>query len=80
MSVSWAKKGIGIVYGLSRRDFLKFTGTSFAAAMVHTEHVIEPTQEAHEAYQFYVDRYVETYPQMKEPLHKTVSHEASGHH
>ncbi len=48
-----------------------------AEHMVHTERTIEPNSEAHEAYQFYVDRYVETYPQMKELMHKTVKHEAS---
>lgn len=68
--------------GLSRRDFLKFTGTSFAGAswlgsMVHTERTIESNQEAHEAYKFYVDRYVETYPQMKESMHNMSRHEAS---
>ena len=45
--------------------------------MVHTERTIEPNQEAHEAYQFYVDRYVETYPQMKESMHNMSRHEAS---
>jgi ribulose kinase len=48
-----------------------------ADAMVHTERTIEPNAEAHEAYQFYVDRYVETYPQMKESMHKMSRHEAS---
>ena len=45
--------------------------------MVHTERTIEPNQEAHEAYQFYLDRYVETYPRMRELMHQTVRHEAS---
>ena len=45
--------------------------------MVHTERTIEPNQEAHEAYQFYVDRYVETYGQMKESMHNMSRHEAS---
>jgi ribulose kinase len=49
-----------------------------AENMVHTERTIEPNPEAHEAYQFYVDRYVETYPQMKELMHETVRHVASG--
>jgi FGGY-family pentulose kinase len=49
-----------------------------AEHMVHTERTIEPDPEAHEAYQFYVDRYVETYPQMRELMHKTVRHVASG--
>ena len=50
---------------------------SAADSMVHTERVIEPNQEAHEAYQFYVDRYVETYAQMKDSMHKMSRHEAS---
>ena len=50
---------------------------SAADAMVHTERTIEPNQEAHEAYQFYVDRYVETYGQMKDSMHKMSRHEAS---
>lgn len=36
-----------------------------AKSMVHTERVIEPNLEAHEAYRFYLDRYVQTYPQMR---------------
>jgi sugar (pentulose or hexulose) kinase len=45
---------------------------------VHTERTIEPDESAHEEYQFYVDRYVETYPQMKELMHKTERHVAGG--
>ena len=30
--------------------------------------------EAHKEYQFYMDRYMETWPQMKEIVHKTVDH------
>ena len=48
-----------------------------AEHMVHTERTIEPNPEAHEAYQFYLDRYIETYPAMKELMHKTTRHEAS---
>ncbi|MCL6437610.1 MAG: hypothetical protein K6T51_03280 [Rubrobacteraceae bacterium] len=51
---------------------------SAARNMVHTERTIEPDKEAHKEYQFYVDRYVETYPQMRELMHKTVRHVASG--
>jgi FGGY-family pentulose kinase len=50
-----------------------------ADSMVHVENTIEPNQEAHEAYKFYVDRYIETYPAMKDLMHKTVRHEASSH-
>ncbi len=49
-----------------------------AKNMVHTSETIEPDQERHEEYQFYVDRYMETYPQMKELMHKTERHVASG--
>ena len=48
-----------------------------AKNMVHTEDRIEPNQEAHEEYKFYMDRYVETYEEMKEPMHKMSRHEAS---
>jgi FGGY-family pentulose kinase len=44
--------------------------------MVHTTHTIDPDPEAHEAYRFYVDRYIETYPQMRELMHKMSLHEA----
>lgn len=43
-----------------------------AEKMVHTSDTIEPDPERHEEYRFYVDRYMETYPQMKELMHKTV--------
>ncbi len=45
-------------------------------SMVHTERTIEPNEEAHEAYQFYMDRYIETYPQMKDLMHEMTRHEA----
>ena len=48
-----------------------------ADEMVHTKRVIEPNAEAHEQYKFYVDRYVETYPQMRGLMHKMSAHEAS---
>ena len=48
-----------------------------AEHMVHTEDTMEPNQEAHEEYKFYVDRYVETYPQMKELMHEMARHVAS---
>ena len=49
-----------------------------AQNMVHTENTVQPNPDAHEAYKFYVDRYIETYPAMKELMHKTVRHEAGG--
>ncbi|MDQ3303762.1 MAG: FGGY-family carbohydrate kinase, partial [Actinomycetota bacterium] len=48
-----------------------------AENMVHTESTIEPNEEAHEEYMFYMDRYIETYEQMKESMHKMSRHEAS---
>jgi sugar (pentulose or hexulose) kinase len=47
-----------------------------ASNMVHTERTIEPDQSKHEEYKFYVDKYVETYPRMKELMHETVQHVA----
>ncbi|HET7480267.1 MAG TPA: hypothetical protein VFJ72_12200, partial [Rubrobacteraceae bacterium] len=48
-----------------------------AQNMVHTERTIEPNLEAHEAYKFYLERYIETYPQMKDEMHKMSRHEAA---
>jgi len=47
-----------------------------AARMVHTERTLEPDPERHEAYKFFVDRYIETYPRMKDLMHETVRHVA----
>jgi FGGY-family pentulose kinase len=47
-----------------------------AASMVHADRLIEPDQARHEEYQFYVERYIETYPLMKDLMHKTVAHVA----
>jgi ribulose kinase len=44
--------------------------------MVHTEKTIHPKPEAHEAYHFYVNRYIETYPRMRELMHEMTRHEA----
>lgn len=45
-----------------------------AGNMVHVERTVEPDPEAHEEYSFYMDRYTETYHQMKDLMHKTVRH------
>jgi FGGY-family pentulose kinase len=45
-----------------------------AEKMVHTADTIEPDPERHEEYRFYVDRYMETYSQMKDLMHKTQRH------
>jgi ribulokinase len=47
-----------------------------AERMVHVERTIEPDQARHEAYRFYLDRYLETYPRMKELMHQTTRHVA----
>ncbi len=51
---------------------------SAARCMVYTADTIEPDQQRHEAYQFYMDRYIETYPRMKELMHKMGRHVADG--
>jgi ribulose kinase len=48
-----------------------------AAGMVHIERTIEPDLARHEEYKFYVDRYIETYPRMKEAMHMTTRHVAA---
>ncbi|AHY48315.1 Ribulose kinase (plasmid) [Rubrobacter radiotolerans] len=47
-----------------------------AQNMVHTESTVEPDAEAHEKYRFYLDRYTETYPRMKDLMHRMSRHEA----
>jgi FGGY-family pentulose kinase len=41
-----------------------------AAAMVHETDTIEPDAARHEEYQFYVDAYAETYPAMRDLVHR----------
>jgi ribulokinase len=47
-----------------------------AKNMVHVERTIEPDPQRHEEYRFYVDKYVETYPKMKDLMHDVVQHVA----
>ena len=47
-----------------------------AENMVHTADTLEPDPDRHEEYQFFVDRYMETYPQMRDLMHKTERHVA----
>ncbi len=82
MPISFTREGEGAVLGSA---MLAAVGAGVypdiqtaAEHMVHTERIIEPDQSRHEEYQFYVDRYVETYPQMRELMHKTVRHVESG--
>jgi len=46
------------------------TVSKAARNMVKISHRIEPDQANHEAYQFYVDQYIETYSQMSELMHR----------
>jgi FGGY-family pentulose kinase len=47
---------------------------SAAEQMVHTRARIEPDAATHEAYKFYVDQYIDTYPPLQELIHETVRH------
>jgi FGGY-family pentulose kinase len=47
-----------------------------AAAMVHVERTIEPDQGRHQQYAFYMDRYTELYPLVKDIMHETTRHVA----
>jgi ribulose kinase len=41
-----------------------------AAGMVHVERTIEPDQGRHQQYGFYMDRYTELYPLVKDLMHQ----------
>jgi FGGY-family pentulose kinase len=45
-----------------------------AAEMVHVERTIEPDPDRHEQYGFYMDRYTELYPQVKDVMHQVARH------
>jgi len=45
-----------------------------ADSMIRVDKEYIPNMEAHKEYQFYMERYMETWPQMKEIVHKTVDH------
>ena len=45
-----------------------------ARNMVHEAEVIEPNKDKHEQYQFYLQQYMDAWPQMAELTHKTVDH------
>src|SRR5947209_2588360 len=47
-----------------------------ASHMVHPARWIEPDPARHQEYQFYVDKYIATYPQMRELTHDMVQHVA----
>ena len=48
-----------------------------AANMVHEIDRLEPDAERHEQYQYYVDKYTESYPRMQDLIHDVVDHEAA---
>ena len=47
-----------------------------AKGMVTVERTIEPDPVRHEEYRFFVDRYIETYPKLRDVIHQTVEHVA----
>ena len=47
---------------------------SAAKQMVHVRSRIEPNRAAHEAYRFYVDQYINTYPPLQPLIHQAVRH------
>ena len=47
---------------------------SAAANMVQVRGRIEPDAQQHEAYKFYVDQYINTYPPLQDLIHQTVRH------
>ncbi len=49
-----------------------------AANMVHETERIEPNPETHEEYQFYLQKYMESYPAMQDLTHQLVDHVAAG--
>lgn len=49
-----------------------------AGAMVHVRERIEPDSERHQAYRFYADRYIETYPRVRDLIHEIVKHTTHG--
>lgn len=49
-----------------------------AAAMVHPAETVEPNLDRHEQYRFFVDRYIEAFPQMRGPMHALAEHVDTG--
>jgi FGGY-family pentulose kinase len=45
-----------------------------AGRMAQIERTIEPDRARHEEYDFYLDKYVESYERMKDPMHRMVRH------
>ena len=49
-------------------------GEDAARNMVHETERIEPRPDVHEAYQFYFEKYMETYPRLSDLSHDLVDH------
>jgi hypothetical protein len=45
--------------------------------MVYETGHTKPDPERHEAYKFFVDQYINTYPPLQDMIHETVRHQAS---
>src|SRR5690625_2417995 len=45
-----------------------------ADAMVHRTEVIEPDMAKHEEYKYFVDAYIDTYPQLRDQIHQMQDH------
>ena len=48
-----------------------------AENMVKVRETIEPRMDVHEQYQFYLERYMELYPKVRDSIHQLVDHEAA---
>lgn len=48
-----------------------------AENMVHEKDRIEPNMDTHDEYKFYLQQYMDAYPQMRDLIHKSVDHEAA---
>jgi FGGY-family pentulose kinase len=46
-----------------------------ASNMVRVRNKIEPDMDRHRAYRYYVDKYIETYPRLRDLMHDMVRHE-----
>jgi ribulose kinase len=51
--------------------------TEAAGKMVHTLDQLTPDQGKHDEYQYYFEKYTESYPAMRELIHDVVDHEAA---
>jgi FGGY-family pentulose kinase len=49
-----------------------------AGRMVHIERTVEPDAARHAEYEFYIEKYIETYPRMRDLMHETVRHLSEG--